>query len=189
MKHFALPALMIMALLLCGCSKTATLEERFENERISWSEAESISFTAEIVTELNDSSFECTLQCIKNSSGISLEILSPENISGIKAKLNEDETRIEYEGIILALENSSIGEHSPVSAAAMIMKGLFQSPLTQIWTEKAQERELIVAELYLTDRDYARLWFSGENFSLINAELVSDHRAVVKCKISSFTKE
>ena len=189
MKRLVVPALMILALLLGGCGKGGGLEKSFEEERIKWSQAKELSFTADIVAELADSSFECTLQCSRDGEGILLEVLKPENISGVKARLNENRAQIEYEGIILAVENESIGETSPVTAAAMIMKALTKSPLTQIWTEKAQERELIVSELYISEREYARLWFLKENFSLVHAELVSDGRAVVKCDIESFTKE
>ncbi len=188
MKRFVVPALMIMALLLGGCSKGG-LEKSFEEERIKWTQAKALSFTAEIVAELGDSSFECTLQCSREEEKIVLEVLQPENIAGIKAILNEDSAQIEYEGIILAVEDASMGEISPVSAAAKMMKALTQSTLTQIWTEKAQERELIVAELYISEREYVRLWFLKENFSLIHAELVSDGQCVVKCDVESFTKE
>lgn len=189
MKRIAVPALMIMALLLVGCAKSGGLEKSFEEERIKWTQAKGLSFTADIVTELGDSVFECTLQCSREGEDIVLELIEPENIAGIRARLGEDAAQIEYEGIILAVEDASIGETSPVSAAAKIMRALTGSPLTQIWTETAQEQELIVTELYISENEYARLWFLKENFSLIHAELVSDGRSVVKCSVVSFTKE
>ena len=76
-----------------------------------------------------------------------------------------------------------------MSAVAMIMEALIKSPCTQIWTENDQGRGLLVTELYISEEEYARLWFLQENFTLIHAELVSEGCSVVKCKISSFTKE
>lgn len=188
MKRFVVPALMIIALLLGGCSKGG-LEKSFEEERIKWTQAKELSFTADIVAELSDKCFECKLKCSRQGDETVLEVLEPENIAGIKARLNKETAQIEYDGIILAVENAAMGEVSPVSAAAMIMEALTQSTLTGIWMEKAQERELIVAELYISEMEYARLWFLKENFSLIHAELVSDGRCVVKCDVESFTKE
>ncbi len=189
MKRIIVPVLMITLLLLSGCAKNAALEKSFEDERIKWSGAQSLSFTADVVTELGDSRFECSLHCTRDSEGILLEVIKPENISGIRARLNEGKAQLEYEGIILAVEDSSIGETSPVAAVAMLMKALINSPCTQLWTETDMEQELVVAELYISEEEYARLWFLKENFTLIHAELVSEGCSVVKCKISSFTKE
>ena len=189
MKRITTPALMIMALLLSGCAKNDVIEKNFEDERLKWSQSQSLSFTADIVTELDDTVFECTLLCSREGEDIVLEVQKPENIAGIKAKLKDSSAQIEYDGIILAVENASIGEISPISGAAKIMRALTKSPLAQIWTEKYQERELIVTEVYISESEYARLWFLKENFSLIHAELVSGGRSVVKCNITSFTKE
>ncbi len=189
MKRIAAPALMITALLLSGCVKNTAIEKSFEDERLKWGESQSLSFTADIVTELGDTVFECTLLCSREGEDIVLEVQKPESIAGIKARLNDASAQIEYDDIILAVEDSSIGEISPVSGAAKIMRALTKSPLTQIWTEKTQESELIVTELYISESEYARLWFLKENFSLIHAELVSGGRSVVKCHITSFTKE
>ena len=43
--------------------------------------------------------------------------------------------------------------------------------------------------MYISDSDYAAVWFDRENFIPKHMELVSGGRAVVKCDIESFTEE
>ncbi len=189
MRRVIVPALMIMALLLCGCGESDRLEKGFDEAREKWRAAEELSFTADVTAELYESSFECSLLCTRSGDETLVEVLAPENISGIKARLKKGEAQIEFDNIILAIGDPMKGEVSPLGAVALIMSALLESPASQFWKEKQQERDLAVTELYISENQYARLWFLKENYSLVHAELVSDGRAVVKCKIVDFTKE
>lgn len=188
MRRVIVPALMIIALILGGCG-SGGLEKDFEEARKQLAEAEKLSFTADVTAELSGSVFECRLLCTRSKGETLVEVIAPENISGIKARLGEGEAHIEYEGIILAIGDPTKGECSPISAVAAIMSALVEAPLSLIWKEKAQERELIAGEFYVSETESARLWFSKENYSLVHAELVSEGQAVVKCRIEEFTKE
>lgn len=189
MKRAILPVLMITALFLGGCGGTAALEKGFEEACARRVEAGCVAFTAEVTAELTDSVFECTLACSRSGEETTVEVLAPENISGIKAHVKAGETEIEYEGVILAVADPEKGEISPLEAMPMLMDALTRGHARSIWKESDGERELAAAEVFLTDTEYALLWLEGENFTPVNMELVSGSRAVVKCKISSFSEE
>ena len=183
------PVLMMIALLLGGCGEAQRLENSFENAREGWLGAESLSFTAELSAELEDSVFSCTLQCSRRGDETLVEVLAPEMIAGIKARLRNGETQLEYDGLILAVGDPTQGEISPLAAMPLIMSSLLEGHVTMLWSEQEGERELTAAEIYVDEESSLRLWFEKENFALTHGELVSEGKAVVKCRITDFTKE
>ncbi len=189
MRRVIVPALMIIALLLGGCGESDKLREELDEARAEWNSEETVSFTANVTAELSGSSFQCTLLCTHSAEETVVEILSPEIIAGIKARLKDGETEIEYDGIILAVGDPMKGEISPLSAMPMIMEALLSGHVTGLWTESEGDTEMVAAEVYISENEYAKLWFDTENYTLIHAELVSGAKAVVKCEIVSFTKE
>lgn len=183
------PVLMIIALLLAGCGEAAALEKGLAEAREAWAQAESIGFTAEVTAELSDSVFDCSLAVTRSGEETAVEVLAPENIAGIKARLKAGETEIEYDGVILAVGDAALGEISPLAAMPMLMDALLQGHARSIWTESQGEEAFAVAELYVSETEYALLWLQRENFAPRHMELVSEGRAVVKCEIISFTEE
>ncbi len=183
------PVLMILALLLGGCGEEKALERDFQEARSRWQAAENLGFTAEICAELGEGVFNCSLRCTHGGGETVVEILSPEGIAGIKARLSEGETRLEYDGIILALGDPMVGESSPLAAMPLIISALLEGHVNYIWTETEDERSLAAAEVYVDENTSLSLWFQRENFALTHAELVSGGRAVVKCQITDFTEE
>lgn len=181
--------LLIISLFLGGCGETKRLEKEFEEARERWRQAESLSFKAEVTAELYDSVFCCTLLCTRKGEETVVEILAPENIAGIKARLRDGETVLEYDGLILAVGDKGKGEISPLAAMPMILSALTEGYVDLLWNEKEEETPLAAVEIYVDENSSLRLWFERENFTLLQGELVSGGRAVVKCKISDFTEE
>ena len=136
MKRVVLPVLMILSLLLAGCGEAAALEKAFEDAREGWCAAEKLSFTARVTTELADSVFECTLAVEKSAEETTVEILSPENISGIKVRVKDGESELHYEGLILAIADPNAGETSPMEALPLLTEALLEGYLRGIWAEK-----------------------------------------------------
>ena len=189
MRQVIVPVLMIISLLLGGCRENDKLQRELDGAREEWAAANSLSFTASVTAELSDSVFECVLECTKSEETLVVEIKSPENIAGIRARLSEGKTELEYDGLILAVGDPMKGEISPLSAMPIIMQALTEGHAMRIWPERDGEQEMLCAEVYVSESDCAKLWFDRENCNFVHAELVSDGRAVVKCEIVSFTKE
>jgi len=188
LRKRVLPVLMIIALILAGCGEAAALEKGFTETRERWFGAETIAFTAGVSAEFADSRFDCTLKVEKNGEETIVEVVEPENISGIKARLRAGETEIEFDGVVLAVGNA-VGERSPLAAMPLLMDALLQGYPRSMWRESEGEAQYAVAEVYISETDYALLWLDGENFSPVHMELVSGGKAVVKCEILSFTGE
>ena len=189
MRRAILPVLMIIALIMCACGDEAALEKAFLGAREDMAQAERVSFTAEVVAELSDNVFECSLECSREGKESLVEVLKPEEIAGIRARLAEGEREMEFDGLILALPDSDPESVSPLEAMPMLMDAWLDGHLRSVWRESEDGQELAVAEVYVSETEYAIIWMDTENFIPINMELVSGGRTVVKCKIVSFTEE
>ena len=189
MKRAILPVLMMISLFMCSCGDAAAMEKDFLKEREELGAAEKISLTAEVTAELYDSVFECTLRCSLEAGEYTVEVLKPDIISGIRAKIAAGETELEYEGLILALPDPSLGSASPLEALPVLMEALIGGHLRSIWSESEEGQELAVAEVYVSDTEQAHIWMDTENFIPRNMELVSGGRAVVKYKITEFSED
>lgn len=182
------PVLMIIALLLAGCGESEKLKEGLEEARENWAAAQSISFTAAVTAELSGSVFECTLRCSRSGEETVVEVLAPEIIAGISARIGSEGAELEYDGLILALGDAVKGEVSPVNAMPTVLSALLEGHVTGIWRESEGEKALIAAECYVSDSEYVKLWLD-ENWIPVYSELVSGGKAVVKCTIEEFTEE
>ena len=189
MKRAFLPVLMIIPFFLSACGDAGALEDAFLESRERLAAAEKITLEAEVTAELYDSTFECSLKCSRENGEYTVEVLKPENISGIRAKMSEEESLLEYDGLILALPDPSPGSASPLEALPLLTQALIKGHLSSIWRESEGEQSLAAAQLYISESDYAQIWMDTEKFIPRNMELVSGGRAVVKCKIVSFTEE
>ena len=183
-----LPVLMIMAIFLSACGESAALENALGEARERWAQSERVSFTAEVIAEMEQSRFDCSLSVSRCGEETTVEVLAPENLAGIKARLADGETELEYDGLILAVGNG-VGETSPLGAMPLLSDALLDGHVRSLWRESEGERGLAAAEIYVSETDYALVWFEEENFTPVHMELVSGGKAVVKCKIVSFTEE
>lgn len=189
MKRVIAPVLLIIALFLSGCGESERMEASLEEARAGWAGAESISFTADVVADMGDSVFECSLKCTRSDGENLVEILSPDSIAGISARLKDGEAQIEYDGLILAIGSSMESRVSPISAMPVLMEAMLKGNVTGIWAENDGEQKLAAAEVFVAEGEYAKLWFDTESFAPCHGELVIDGQAVVKCGIKSFTEE
>ncbi|MBR5489709.1 MAG: hypothetical protein IKV79_00390 [Oscillospiraceae bacterium] len=180
---------MIISLLLCSCGERDSLEKHLHEARARWEEGKTIRFTAELCAELSQEVFTCRLNCLHEKGETIIEIIEPENLAGIKVRMKDGETALEFDGIILAIENPMMGESSPLGAMGLFMDALRCGFINQMWMERENEQALAVYEMYVDDNTSAKLWFWEENFALMNAELVRNGRSVVKCKITDFAEE
>lgn len=170
MKKLLIP-LMISLTMLCGCASSA--QESFISFAREVSEASYIHFTAEVQTELNGSTSDFTLAYTQNDGDAEIEVIKPEMIAGIKARLKDGSARLEYDGAILDLGESG-GGISPMSALPILASAIRGSHVELSWTEN----DLLAARLIPSDDMAVTLWLDGELIPQ-NAEISCDGRTVV----------
>ncbi len=187
MKKAALAALLISACLFSACGGEAAAEENIEKNREGWVGAGSVSFLAEVDAEGEDESFACTVRVTASDAVTEMEVMAPELIAGVKARLGDGGAELEYDGAILSLGGSLGREASPLAAMPKLMYAIVEGHISQIWFESDEEGEYAAAKVFLSEKEDILLWFDEKNLLPVYAELVYEGKAVVKCHISDFT--
>ncbi|MEG0035810.1 MAG: hypothetical protein RR743_04030 [Oscillospiraceae bacterium] len=181
-RRAKLLALMITLALLSGCSGTARDEKNFSAWRESYlSEAEH-QFAAEL--EVNDSEKLCeyTILYTNNDDVETVEIIEPELVASIKAKIEGEEAALCFDGAIIEAGVSVTEKLSPMMALPSFMKILKEGHIERVWHEKSDGRELLVSELEMPDSTRMTLWQDSDNMQPVFAAIRAEEAVNVKIK-------
>ena len=182
-------ALMITAIFLCGCDSEDRMQQRLDERRQEIADSEYVSFRANVSAELTESVFDCALDVERSGGETVIEVIQPEIVAGIKARVSHDGAFLEYEDMVLVIGDAVLGELSPMAAMPLVLDALGKGYADMMWTETQGQTELIAMQCYVSENEYMRIWFEAENLTPVNAELVSGGKVVVKCRIEDFTLE
>ena len=185
MRRFLMPALMI-SLLLTGCGAGGA-EERLKAQREKLSAAEEITFTADITADLGSEVFDCTLDCAWTPEELTVQVSAPESITGVCTRFRDGEAVLEFGDVSLGVGTAGEEGLSPVSAVPLLTDALRSGFLRRVWRERDGERELLAAEIYVTDAAALTMWFDAETLTPLHGEFYRDGRMILRCEIRDFT--
>ena len=171
--------LMISLVLLCGCADTG--EESFNQFVGNVSEAESISFNADVRAEYSDKTAEFTLRYTQNADSADVEITQPETVAGIKAHIAGDALSLEYDGAMLDIGSFGDTALSPMSALPLLVQSVSDAHIDITW----REDDMIAARLVPSEDMNVTLWLSDELVPL-NAEISYKEQTVIFIDISDW---
>ena len=178
-----MPALMI-TLLLCGCADAA-VGRKLDGMQKTLAAAQDISLTADVTANLGEERFSCTLQCVSAPEGFTVEVLAPETVAGVRAKVSDDGAAIEYDDLSLGV--GGLGpDVSPVTALPKLVGALRSGSTLRDWTEREGERTLLVRESYVTDDCSVSVWFDAQTLAPVHAEFQRGGSTVIRCDIREF---
>jgi len=186
-RSVLLPALMI-SLLLTGCG-SAGAEERIEKQRDEFACAEQLCFTAEVTANLPETVFDCTLRCTASPEEVTVEVLEPETIAGIKAHIRDGETALSYDDVRLSIGGIGTTGLHPLSAMPLLVQALQTGHVIRTWTEQGETGELIAADIFVDETYELTLWFGGQTLTPAAAEFRKDGAVCISCKFLEFQFE
>lgn len=171
--------LMISLVLLCGCADNG--EESFDQFVKRVSEAETVSFSADVRAEYSDKTAEFTLRYAQSEESAEVEITRPETVAGIKARVTGDALSLEYDGAILDIGSFGDTELSPMSALPLLVRSMTDAHVDITW----REDDMIAARLVPSDDLTVTLWLSNELVPL-NAEISYKEQTVIFIEINDW---
>lgn len=171
--------LMISLVLLCGCADNG--EESFDQFVKGVSEAETVSFSADVRAEYSDKTAEFTLRYSQSEESAEVEITQPETVAGIKARVTGDALSLEYDGAILDIGSFGDTELSPMSALPLLVRSMTDAHVDITW----REDDMIAARLVPSDDLTVTLWLSNELVPL-NAEISYKEQTVIFIEINDW---
>ncbi len=178
-----LPVLAICVCLLLSACGGNDIETRYGAFSEELSQAESLSFNAALRAEYEDRSVDFTLNCQRDGSGYTVAVLEPEEVAGIKAKLDRGSSSLEFQNLILDTGDLDNRGLTPMSALPALVRAMESAHLESCW----EEGGLYAVQLIADDHLSACVWFQPETMLPIRAELISDGRVTVKCEISDWS--
>ena len=134
MKKLCLPLVLILSLFLGGCTnKNEALFRDFSSEL---RERNDLCLTAEVRAEFDDTSCSFTLRCSEDGEGgCTVEVLEPELIRGVKARMSAGGTKLVYEDVSVDTGGGDAAL-SPMGALPLLLRALREGALDSAWTEK-----------------------------------------------------
>ncbi|MBQ3482328.1 MAG: hypothetical protein IJH48_08445 [Oscillospiraceae bacterium] len=133
MKKTILPLLLAAALLLSGCgSKSESLFRAFSEDL---RERRDLAVTAQVRAEYDDRSCSFTLRCAEDADGCTVEVLEPELIRGVKARMSADGTQLVYDSVSVDTGDDGGTGLSPMGALPLLLRALRGGALDSVWKE------------------------------------------------------
>ncbi len=182
MRRLKLAALMMILVLLSACGGDRT-RETFEALRQGIESSGSVTLTACVIGNLADSVEEYTLSMNWSAEGAVIEVLQPELIAGVRARIGAESDSVEYDGAILAVGRLSEGGLSPVTAMPELIAAINDAHAETFWTEG----EHYAVSLVPDDELRITLWLDAQGLP-VAAEFINqaDGLVLLRCDISEF---
>ena len=160
--------MMTLCLLLCACQGE---EMNTEDIQSRYQRMTGCTMEAVVRCEQEGMEWEAELRCVyvpgENST---VEVLSPETISGIRAVFDEETWHLEYEDLVLNAVPVSTEQISPAACLPVLMECLRDGwileenaeswndrPCWRITVDQSGEQEKIVSTLWLAQEDMTPL--------------------------------
>ena len=186
MKQAKLLALTITLIILCGCSKTSQYEGEFSTWRQNCLSIDKHEIEAVVTASDNEKVCEYTLLYKKEGEMETVEVLAPELIADIKANIQDDDTRLSYEGAILETGSTLSENLSPLMALPVFMDIVKEGHTEIVWREKKDGAECLVADLEMPDGMIMTIWLDITDKTPVYADLRSKERVEVKIDFKKF---
>ena len=179
-KIAAILLALLLIFALCGCGNSE--QARFAQFVKTLAEAQDISFTAKLRAEYADMTAQFTLDYVQNADGCTVEITEPKLIAGIRAHVDADGTRLEYEGAVLDIGKLTDDGLTPMSALPLLMRTLREAGADTLWFEN----ELLAVQLMPSDNVTVKLWIDPDDLVPQNAEIAYKGQSVVFVQIENW---
>ena len=179
-----------LCLLLAGCGGTE--ETKAANVRDRYHDMAGCSMTAVVSCAQEDQRWEATLQCEYIPDGEStVEVLEPETIAGVRAKLSDTDWSLEYEGNVLNIGPLSDEEISPVASLPRLMNALRDGWLLEENQEKWGEvpcLRITVDQSGVQDgKILSTLWLRQDDGTPLRGEISVDGEIILTAEFTAFS--
>ena len=178
-------ALVLVLLLLSGCSNAKSYINRALELRTRLYQSEGCSFTAGITADYGDQVYQFTLSCRGDSQGnLAFTVAEPETIAGITGHISQKGGKLTFDDAALDFPLMADGLLTPVSAPWLLLKTLRGGYLTSAGMEGDLLR-LAVDDSYEEDALHLDIWLDGEDCP-VQADIYYDERRILSLTIKDF---
>ena len=177
-------ALIMLALLLTGCSAESELQQAmtFRDALLS---GNGCSFTAKVTADYGDELQEFTMDCRGDKQGnVEFCVTGPESIAGITGTAGEEGGALTFDDTALHFDLMAEDTLSPVSAPWVFLKTLRSGYIVSACYEE-ELLHLSIDDSYDDDALRLDIWLD-ENRSPIRGEILHDGMRILTLTVTNF---
>ncbi|MBR3704874.1 MAG: hypothetical protein IKM11_05260 [Oscillospiraceae bacterium] len=184
-KALILAPMLILLLTACGAgeetNETAQLQQQY-------AAVESATMEAEIVCHYDDEIRRYTLLCAYTPEKSTVTVLSPENLAGISAQVENGTLTLSYDDISLDAGTYSAAAVSPVVALPKLMEAAAWGYPTEQSEEMLNDRTCIRLACDLSDAPGTlyTTWFDAQSLLPLRSEITVDGALLFEVTWSRF---
>ena len=187
MRKCFLSALMISLLLLTGCG-SAQEESKIEEFRAAISESERVSFIAEMHTDDGEIVADYVLRCTRSGEETVMELLSPELIAGVTARISGKQATLDFDGLSFAA-GSIGGKISPMEVPDVLLDGMEKGSAVQFCRETWEEQDTLTFSVDMGESTALRIHLDATSLCPLYGEISVDGNRIADCRIRDWQME
>ena len=187
MRKALLFAPMLM-LLLTACGGGEKKEDLTAQLQEQYAAVDSATMEADITCHYDDEVRQYTLLCAYTPEASTVTVLSPANLAGISATVENGTLSLSYDGISMDAGNYSAAAISPVAALPKLMEAAAKGYPTEQGEEAVGERTCLRLACDLPDDEATvyTTWFDQETLLPLRSEIAVDGETVFEVAWSRF---
>ena len=180
-----LMALVMISMLMFGCSSDQTCMDRALALRESLLKSEACTFDAAVTADYGNMTYTFEMRCSSKKSGaVDFVVTKPDSISGISGTIASDSGQISFNDQILAFSTIADGQITPVATPWVFLNSLMNGYLRACSREK-DGYMLCVDDSYREDALQLNVWINESNLP-IAADILWQGKRIMSIQVNNF---
>ncbi len=187
-KALAPMTTLLLLLTLCACGGVRNnAEELALDIRTSLLEADTLDLTADVTADYGERVYDFTVRFTGDADKGAMEILAPEEIAGLKARIDLSGATLEYDGAELDTGALTADGLSPAEAIPVLISQWQSGFISGCSFEKLDEAETLTVTTDVSETVTSKTWFDVKTRLPLRSELSDNGRMAVTVRFDSAT--
>jgi outer membrane lipoprotein-sorting protein len=187
LRKAAILALMT-ALCIClfACGGKGGTDNLAEEIKKEYSETEKMTLIVTVRADYGSRVYDYKLRCVAEEDEMSIEVMEPEGIKGLKAHVSEEGIGLEYDGATLDTGELFGKGLSPIEGIPMMIRAWKGGYITESRSEKIDKQDTLAVTFDLKPADSEKelehtVWFDKDSHLPVKAEILYGGYRVIDC--------
>lgn len=179
----------LLLFLLTSCSSVNRGETLALDIRTALLQASKLQLTTSVTADYGERVYDFTFNYTGNANGGIIEIISPDQVAGLKAEVSVSGDTIEYDGAALDTGAVTRDGLSPVQAVPVLISQWQSGYISGYSFEKLADAETLAVNTKISETVSERTWFDTKTLQPIRSELYDGNKMVIACRFENIIIE